>query len=78
MTSVTDASHIEAARKLREVLATYEAQKDLILIGAYKKGSDKRVDYALAKLDAVNDFLKQATHDKSPADIAIDQLKQIF
>ena len=78
MSAVTDASHIEAARKLREVLATYEAQKDLILIGAYKKGSDKRVDYALAKLDAVNDFLKQPTHDKSPADVSINQLKQIF
>lgn len=78
MSAVTDASHIEAARKLREVLATYEAQKDLILIGAYKKGSDKRVDYALAKLDAVNDFLKQGTHEKSPAEISIGQLKQIF
>ncbi len=78
MSSVSDKSHIEAARKLREVLATYEAQKDLILIGAYKKGSDKRVDYAITKLDEVTDFLKQGTHDVTPADASIEQLKALF
>ncbi|MDQ3321946.1 MAG: type III secretion system ATPase SctN, partial [Acidobacteriota bacterium] len=50
MSTVASDSHVEAARKLREILATYEAQKDLILIGAYKKGSDQRTDHALAKL----------------------------
>ena len=78
MSSVSDKSHIEAARKLREVLATYEAQKDLILIGAYKKGSDKRVDYAITKLDEVTDYLKQGTHDVTPADASIEQLKALF
>lgn len=78
MSSVSDKSHIEAARKLREVLATYEAQKDLILIGAYKKGSDKRVDYAITKLDDVTDYLKQGTHDVTPADASIEQLKALF
>lgn len=78
MSAVVDESHTEAARKLREVLATYEAQKELILIGAYKKGSDKRVDYALTKLDSVNAFLKQGTHEKSPYDSSVNQLKQMF
>jgi type III secretion system H+-transporting two-sector ATPase len=78
MTSVTDEKHIEAARQLREILATYEANKDLILIGAYKKGSDKRTDYAIEKLDAVNDFLKQKTHEKASADAAIEQLRRMF
>jgi type III secretion system H+-transporting two-sector ATPase len=78
MTAVVDKEHQEAARKLREVQATYEAQKDLILIGAYKKGSDKRVDFALSKLDAVNAFLKQGTHEKAPYDTTINQLKQMF
>src|SRR5918997_879402 len=67
MPSVADARHVESARRLREVLATYEAQKDLILIGAYKKGSDPRTDYALSKLDAVNAFLRQDTRERTPA-----------
>src|SRR3712207_4519828 len=78
MTSVAPTAHVEAARRLREVLATYESQKDLILIGAYKKGSDPRTDYALSKLDAVNAFLRQGTHEKSEASLSVRQLQNIF
>ena len=78
MTSVTSPEHIKAAQKLREVLATYEANKDLILVGAYKKGSDQRTDYALSKLDATNSYLKQGTHETAPARNSIMRLKELF
>lgn len=78
MSNISREGHIEAARKLREVLATYEAQKDLILIGAYKKGSDPRTDYALSKLDSVNSFLQQGTHERTNASTAIAQLQRLF
>src|SRR5918997_7088231 len=78
MSTVARPPHVEAARRLREVLATYEAQKDLILIGAYKKGSDKRVDYALDKLDSVNAFLRQGTAENTPPGVAISQLQRMF
>ena len=41
------------------MLATYERQRDLILLGAYQKGSDPETDHALEKIDAVNAFLRQ-------------------
>ncbi len=78
MTTVARPEHVEAARKLREVLATYESQKDLISIGAYKKGSDQRTDYALSKLDAVNNYLRQKTHDNAPVGDSIRQLQKLF
>lgn len=78
MSTVASDAHVEAARKLREVLATYEAQKDLILIGAYKKGSDPRTDYAINKLDAVNNFLKQNVKENTPAAKAVNQLRKIW
>jgi type III secretion system H+-transporting two-sector ATPase len=78
MSNIVDEAHLAAARKLREVLATYEAQKDLILIGAYKKGSDERTDYALTKLNAVNGFLRQGTHERVYADETISRLRQLF
>ncbi|NJM52559.1 MAG: EscN/YscN/HrcN family type III secretion system ATPase, partial [Blastocatellia bacterium] len=68
----------DAAGKLREVLATYEAQKDLILIGAYKKGSDPKTDYAISRIDAVNKFLKQGTHEHLSAEEAVQRLIQLF
>src|ERR687890_1015360 len=66
MPSVARAPHVEAARRFRELLAAYEAQRDLILIGAYKKGTDPRTDLAIAKADAMNAFLRQATQEKAP------------
>lgn len=78
MSTVASDAHVEAARKLREVLAVYESNKDLILIGAYKKGSDPRTDYAIAKLEAVNAFLKQNVKENTPAAQSVNRLRKIW
>jgi type III secretion system H+-transporting two-sector ATPase len=78
MSAIAEMRHVEAAGKLREVLATYAAQKDLILIGAYKKGSDPKTDYAISKIDTVNNFLRQKTDEQMPAELAIQKLIQLF
>jgi flagellum-specific ATP synthase len=67
-----------AAAALREHLATYRAAHDLIAIGAYVGGSDARIDAALAALDAVNDFLRQAPHVRCPRRESLDRLQALF
>ncbi|HEX8292669.1 MAG TPA: type III secretion system ATPase SctN, partial [Pyrinomonadaceae bacterium] len=74
MPAVARPPHVEAARRFREVLAAYEAQRDLILIGAYKKGSDPRTDLAIARSEAMNAFLRQATAEKAPPANTVAQL----
>jgi type III secretion protein N (ATPase) len=66
MPAVTDDVHRKAAGKLRELLATYERQRDLILLGAYQAGTDPRTDEAVAKIDSINGFLRQGTHENAP------------
>jgi type III secretion protein N (ATPase) len=66
MPAVTDDIHRKAAGKLRELLATYERQRDLILLGAYQAGTDPRTDEAVAKIDSINGFLRQGTHENAP------------
>lgn len=78
MPTVAGDDHVAAAAKLREVLATYDAQKDLIYIGAYKKGSDAKTDYAISKIDGVNAFLRQGLNEKTDSDDAIGSLKRLF
>jgi flagellar protein export ATPase FliI len=78
MSSIVDEEHEMAARKLREVVANYEKERDLILIGAYESGSDPKVDYAIEKIEEVNEFLKQHTHDKIPLSESVQQLKGMF
>jgi FliI/YscN family ATPase len=65
MTTVASADHCRAAEQVREVLATYEKQRDLILLGAYQHGTDRRVDFAIDNIDAVQGFLKQGTQEKA-------------
>lgn len=78
MTAIAEPQHTAAAGKLREILATYEAQRDLILIGAYKKGSDPKTDYAISKIDAVNKFLRQNTGEAAQSEAAIKDLIDLF
>jgi len=78
MGTVAESDHYQFAMRLREVLATYERNKDLILIGAYEKGSDARVDYALRIIDRINAFLQQATDAHAPFAQTVAALKQIF
>lgn len=78
MESIAEERHKKAARKFREVLATYEKQKDLILIGAYQKGSDPRVDYAINKIDEVNKFLQQGLYEKQSFEECVEALVKLF
>ncbi|MBL7685215.1 MAG: flagellar protein export ATPase FliI [Deltaproteobacteria bacterium] len=78
MMNIVDPEHNEAAKKLREVVSSYEKERDLILIGAYEQGSDPKVDYAIEKIEEVNHFLKQSTQEKIEYQDAVEQLKAIF
>ncbi len=78
MSNLVSDEHKEAAGKLREVLARYSEAEDLINIGAYVKGSNPKIDEAIAKIDAVNDFLKQGTYEKVGFEDMLDQLMSIF
>ncbi len=78
MSQIATREHKQAAGKLRNVMATYREAEDLINIGAYKRGSNPNIDFAIEKIDAVNEFLCQATDEKFDFDNEIDMLGGIF
>lgn len=78
MSAIATKEHKQMAGKLKNVMATYQEAEDLINIGAYKAGSNKQIDYAISKIDQVNDFLCQSTEDKYDFDEIVDALKQMF
>jgi type III secretion protein N (ATPase) len=78
MPAVTDEGHRQAAQRLRTVLATFERQRDLILLGAYKQGSDPETDYALSKIAAVNAFLAQGLDERPPLEQTRQALLALF
>lgn len=74
MDQVTDDEHRAAAAALRAHLAIYEAKRDLVLLGAYTKGEDARLDAALARIDAIEAFLRQERRDTCAFDETVAQL----
>ncbi len=63
MDSIVDPEKSEISKQARELLATYDEAEDLISIGAYNKGSNPKIDRAVEKIDALNDFLTQGMNE---------------
>lgn len=78
MSSIVDPQHKKAAGQLKNVLATYAEAEDLVNIGAYKAGSNPSIDYALSKIDAVNEFLQQDVYEKLSFEESIQRLEELF
>jgi type III secretion protein N (ATPase) len=66
MSAVADPEHRRAAGRLRELMAAYERQRDLILLGAYQRGADPITDEAVARMEAITAFLRQRTDEAAP------------
>jgi type III secretion protein N (ATPase) len=59
MDAVVSKEHVQAARRMRQLLAAYESKRDLIVLGAYARGSDGKVDEAIQKMPKIEAFLQQ-------------------
>jgi type III secretion protein N (ATPase) len=66
MDELVDDEHRKAAHKLRSLLAAYEQKRDLILLGAYQRGSDAMIDEAIARMPKILAVLKQARTEHVP------------
>lgn len=64
MRDIVEPDHTESAAKIREILATHKEAEDLINIGAYVAGSNPKIDYAISRIDAVNEFLCQGMEER--------------
>lgn len=64
MHDIVPQQHSALARRFRQTLSTYQQNRDLIAIGAYQKGSDPRIDAAIASWPNLQRFLQQDVHEK--------------
>jgi len=74
MPDVTSKEHQQAAGNLRNLLAVYKKNEDLINIGAYVKGSDPKCDKAIDMMDKINSFLQQEVGEKFSYEEIVDEL----
>ena len=73
----TDAEN-NLIQQARELLSTYEDMAELIRLGAYRKGSDPKVDRAILLYDGIETFLKQDPYEQSSMALDYAQLAAIL
>ncbi|MDA8441531.1 MAG: flagellar protein export ATPase FliI [Peptococcaceae bacterium] len=78
MGDVVTPEHQALAKQIRQVLATYEGARDLVEIGAYAKGSNSKIDYAIDKIELCEEFLQQGVFDKFSLKQTLAAMEQIF
>lgn len=73
----TDAEN-KLIQQAREIVSLYEDMAELIRLGAYRKGSDARVDRAIMLYDGIETFLKQTPYEQSTIADGYAQLATIL
>jgi type III secretion protein N (ATPase) len=74
MSSIVAAPHLAAATRMRELVATYEARRDLVMLGAYAKGADKDLDRAIEAMPKIEAFLRQKPDEIAPFGESVRQM----
>jgi flagellum-specific ATP synthase len=77
MNNIVSAEHLAAASGLRELLALYREAEELLNLGAYKHGSNPRLDFAIAHKGEIDAFLKQPVTEYSSFEETLERLLSI-
>jgi flagellum-specific ATP synthase len=77
MYDVVSQKHYRAANRLKEWMAIYQKNEDLINIGAYQPGSNPQLDVAIDMYPRINQFLKQDRSTSTDLDSTLAQLLEL-
>ncbi|MGE5495290.1 MAG: flagellar protein export ATPase FliI [Burkholderiales bacterium] len=78
MPDVTSKEDREKTSFIRSVMATYKEAQDLISIGAYKKGSSKKIDEAIELIGPINDLLQQRVEERYSYEETMRLVNEIY
>ena len=78
MVEIVDEEHKRLASRLRDIMSVYEKNSDLVAIGAYKAGTNRKLDFALTKIDGINQFLMQGVNEAFSYEETLQQMEQIL
>jgi len=77
MNEITDPEHLQLAARVRQIMSVYYENYDLISIGAYKMGTNPRIDDAIHRIDRINAFLRQGIDEKFSFEETLDLMKEL-
>ena len=77
MNMTSSEGHQSAARSLRDLVATWRENEELIRLGAYRRGTDPKVARAIMLRSQIDDFLQQEVDENSNFDQTVNSLIRI-
>ena len=78
MKDIVDDEQKLCVEKVLDIMATYKRYEDVITIGAYKEGTNPKLDIAISMMDKIRPFLKQNIAEKATYSDSMRQLRNIF
>lgn len=78
MNDITDPIHQQNARTFRALIASYEANRDLVLMGAYRAGADPQLDRAIGMHEALSEFICQPGGQVVPLNASVASLNALL
>ena len=78
MPQLASADRMARARRARGLLAAHQEAEDLLAIGAYRPGSNVRLDEALAVMPKLESFLRQEIDERADAGGVDAQLERVW
>ncbi len=78
MNEIVDKDHLDIANKIRNIMSVYYSNYDLVNIGAYKRGTNRELDQALALIDKINLMLTQGIDESFSYEQTIDMMRDVL
>ncbi|KTD51153.1 flagellar protein export ATPase FliI [Legionella quateirensis] len=78
MHSVVTEEHMKDALSFKKLVSVYEKNKDLILLGAYAKGSDPLLDKAILVIDRFKEYIAQGIDEQVNYKESVLKLSQLI
>ncbi len=78
MSDIATSEHKSIANEIKKVMAVYREAEDLINVGAYVKGSNDKIDYAIEAIDKISEFIQQGTHEKFKFEEVLELIKEVL
>jgi flagellum-specific ATP synthase len=78
MPDIVESEHLQIARELRRLYSTYQQNRDLISVGAYRAGADPRIDKAIEKNQAILTFLQQDMDESIDMSRSLNDLTRVL
>ncbi len=76
MATIASPEHKNLANKCRNLMSLYKEKEDLISIGAYKAGTNPKLDAAIARIDRINEFLRQDVEERFSLEETLSELEK--